>query len=142
MEASKSSYKRIDGNILNWRIFWDQLESTIHSKIHSKINISNIDKFSYLKSILCPPAYETVSGLALTNQNCLQAVELLKLLLYGNPQLLINTYMEQFVKLDKIEKSNDVSKLRTFFNKIGITMQNLESLGIETSSYGSLLIPS
>ena len=49
--------------------------------------------------------------------------------------------MEQFVKLDKIEKSNDVSKLRTFFNKIEITIRNLKSLGIETSSYGSLLIP-
>ena len=54
----------------------------------------------------------------------------------------LNKYlMEQFVKLDKIEKSNDVSKLRTFFNKIEITIRNLKSLGIETSSYASLLIP-
>ena len=30
--------------------------------------------------------------------------------------------MEQFVKLHEIEKSNDVSKLRTFFNKIEITI--------------------
>ena len=60
---------------------------------------------------------------------------------YGNPQLLINTYMEQFVKLDKIEKSNHVSKLQTFFNKIEIMIRNLKLLGIETSSYGSLLIP-
>ena len=49
--------------------------------------------------------------------------------------------MEQFVKLDKIEKSNDVSKLRTFFSKIEITMRNLKSLGIETSPYASLFIP-
>ena len=60
---------------------------------------------------------------------------------YGNSQLLINTYMEQFVKLDKIEKSNHVSKLQTFFNKIEIMIRNLKLLGIETSSYGSLLIP-
>ena len=54
----------------------------------------------------------------------------------------LNKYlMEQFVKLDKIEKSNDVSKLRTFFNKIEITIRNLKSLGTETSSYASLLIP-
>ena len=121
---------------MNWQTFWDQFESTIHSKI----NIRNIDKFNYLKSFLCPSAYETISGLAFTNQNYLEAFELLKQR-YGNPQLLINTYMEQFVKLDKIEKSNDVSKLRTFFIKIEITIRNLKSLGIETSSYGSLLIP-
>ena len=54
----------------------------------------------------------------------------------------LNKYlMEQFVKLDKIEKSNDVSKLRTFFSKIEITIRNLKSLGIETLPYASLFIP-
>ena len=57
---------------------------------------------------MCPSSYETLCGLALTTQNYLEAVELLRQR-YGHPQLLINTYMEQFVKLDKIEKSNDVS---------------------------------
>ena len=60
---------------------------------------------------MCPSAYETIPGLALTNQNYSEAVELLKQR-YGNPQLLINTYMEQFVKLGKIDKSNDVSNCR------------------------------
>ena len=46
---------------------------------------------------------EAISGLALTNQNYLEAVELLKQR-YGNPQLLIHTYMEQFVKLEKNRK--------------------------------------
>ena len=91
--------KEFDGNVLNWQTFWDQFESTIYSKR----NINNIHKFSYFKSFLCPSAYETISGLALTNQNYLEAVKLLKQR-YGNPQLFINTYMEQFVKLDKIEK--------------------------------------
>ena len=61
---------------------------------------------------MCPSAYESISGLALTNQNYLEAVELLKY------------YKEQFLKLDKIGKSNNVSRLRTFFNKIEIIMQN------------------
>ena len=61
---------------------------------------------------MCPSAYESISGLALTNQNYLEAVELLKY------------YKEQFLKLDNIGKSNNVSRLRTFFNKIEIIMQN------------------
>ena len=114
--------KEFDGNVLNWQTFWDQFESTIYSKR----NINNIHKFSYFKSFLCPSTYETISGLALTNQNHLEDVEFLKQR-YENLQLLINTYKykEQFVKLDKIEKSNAVSKLRTFFNKIKITIRNL-----------------
>ena len=135
-KLSKLVVKEFDGNVLNWQTFWNQFKSTIHSKV----NINNIDQFGYLKSFLCPSACETISGFALTNQNYLEAVELLKRR-YGNPQLLINTYMEQLVKLEKIEKSNDVSKLRTFFNKTEITVRNLKLLSIETSSYGSLLIP-
>ena len=38
-------------------------------------------------------------------------------------------------------KSNDKSKLQTFFNKIETTIHILRSVGIERSSYVSLLIP-
>ena len=60
----KSIVKEFDGNVLNWRTFFDQFESMIHSKA----NISNIDKFCYLTSLLCKSAYDTNSGLAPTNQ--------------------------------------------------------------------------
>ena len=100
-----------DGNILNWVSFWDQFESSIHLKN----NISDIDKFSYLRSFLSPRAEETVSGLTLTAENYAEAVDLLKKR-YGNPQILINSYMEQFVSLESVAKSNDVFRLRKLFN--------------------------
>ena len=128
--------KELDGSVLNWQTFWDQFESTIHSKK----NISNIDKFSYLTLYLSKSAYDTISGLAPTNQNYLEAVQLLKNH-YGNPQLLINTYMEQFVQLDRIEKSNDVNRLWMFCAKVEITIRKLKSLNIEPSAYGSRLFP-
>ena len=52
MQASEKVIKEFDGNVLNWQI-WDQFESTTHLKI----NINNIDKFSYLKSFLCSSVY-------------------------------------------------------------------------------------
>ena len=48
--------------------------------------------------------------------------------------------MELFVQLDKIEKSNDIIRLRMFYNKLEITICNLKSLNIVTSAYGSLNI--
>ena len=78
--------KEFDGSVF---FQFDQFESTIHSKR----NISNIDKFSYLPLFLCKSAHDTISGLAPRNQNYLEAVQLLKNR-YGNLQLLINTYME------------------------------------------------
>ena len=41
-------------------------------------------------------ALETISGLTLSSQNYSEAIDLLKNH-YGNPQALINSYMEQFV---------------------------------------------
>ena len=128
--------KEFDSSLLDCQAFWNQFKSTIHSKT----NFSNIDKFSYLTSLLCKSAYDTISGLAPTNQNYLEAVQSLKNL-YGNPQLLINTYMEQFFQLDKIGKSNNIIRLRMFYNKVEITIRNLKSLNIESSVNGSLLIP-
>ena len=40
--------KQFDGDILNWQTFWDQY----YSSVHIKTNISEIDKFMYLKSLL------------------------------------------------------------------------------------------
>ena len=89
--------KPFDGNILNWQTFFDQYSSTVHSKT----NLNDIDKFTYLKSLLSKAALETISGLTLTSDNYSEAIELLKNR-YGNPQMLINTYMEMFVKLEVI----------------------------------------
>ena len=69
-----------NGNTLNWTTFWDQFEFSIHSKR----SISNIDKFSYLRSFSAPVALETISGLTLSCQNYSEAIE--------NPQTLKNSY--------------------------------------------------
>ena len=74
-------------------------------------------------------ALETISGLTLSSQNYSEAIDLLKYR-YGNPQTLINSYMEQFVNLETVTKSNDVIRLRKFFNKVENSMRNLRSLGV------------
>ena len=72
-------------------------------KIHQRFKGHFLNELRVsFKVILCPSAYEALSGLALTNQNYLEAVELLKQR-YGNPQFLRNTYIEQFMKLNIIE---------------------------------------
>ena len=121
---------------MNWTTFWNQFESGIHSKR----DISDIDKFSYLRSFLAPVALETISGLTLSSQNYSEAIDLLKNR-YGNPQTLINSYMEQFVNLETVTKTNDVIRLRKLFNKVENSMRNLRSLGVDSDNYGKLLVP-
>ena len=128
--------KLFDGDILNWQSFWDQFDSTINSKK----SISDIDKFSYLKTLICESANETISGLALTSSNYHEALELLKSR-YGNTQLLINTYMKRFVSLPQIQNVNDVDGLRALYNQVEASVRNLKSLNVNTDSYGCLLVP-
>ena len=85
-------------------------------------------------------ALETISGLTLSSQNYSEAIDLLKYR-YGNPQTLINSYMEQFVNLETVTKSNDVIRLRKLFNKVENSLRNLRSLGVDSDNFGKLLVP-
>ena len=85
-------------------------------------------------------ALETISGLTLSSQNYSEANKLPKNR-YGNPQTLTNSYMEQFVNLETVTKSNDVIRLRKLFNKVENSMRNLRSSGVDSDNYGKLLVP-
>ena len=63
-----------NGNIVDWPTFWDQFESAVHTQI----GLSDIDKFSYLKTLLSSSAQECISGLTLSNENYKEAILLLK----------------------------------------------------------------
>ena len=58
VKLPKLEISKFNGNTLNWQGFWDQFNSAIHTKT----NISDIDKFSYLKFFLCDSALCVVSG--------------------------------------------------------------------------------
>ena len=82
--------KQFDGDILNRRTFWDRY----YSSVNVKTNISEIDKFTYLKSLLSESAFETISGLTVTSDNYAEAIKLLQKR-YGNHQVLMNAVYGQ-----------------------------------------------
>ena len=49
--------------------------------------------------------------------------------------------MQKFVLIPKIENSNNIKPLRFLCGSVETSVCNLKSLRIETSSYGSLLVP-
>ena len=64
-----------------------------------------------ISAILTETPLATVSGLSLTNDNYVHAVELLEER-FASPQLLIHSHMEKLVKLPKIRTMNSVKDLR------------------------------
>ncbi|CAB4033226.1 Transposable element Tcb2, partial [Paramuricea clavata] len=132
----KLALPEFTGEPLDWQGFWDQYQVSIHSNI----NISDIDKFNYLKGCVKGEALAAISGLTLTSDNYQEAVQVLKDR-FGNEQVLISAHMESLLKINKIKSVDNIKGLRMLYSHVENCMRNLKSLKLDTSGYGSLLIP-
>ena len=109
---------------------------------HNPVSLTNVEKFNYLRSLLVDEALHCISGLLLTNGNydplnC-TALKLLKHR-YGNNQIIISAHMNALIKLLKVRNNNDIHGLRKFCDDMESNIRSLSSLGIETSTYGTLI---
>ena len=94
---------KFNGDIIEWKGFWDQFKSTVHENN----NISTIEKFNYLRTLLEDSALSAILGLTISAENYGQALEILQAR-YGNDQVLVSMHMQKFVQIPKIQKSNDI----------------------------------
>jgi hypothetical protein len=99
-----------------------------------------IDKFNYLKGCLKGEALSAVAGLALNSENYKEAIDILKDR-FGNEQVLISAHMESLLRISKIKSRDNVKGLRMLYNHVESCVRNLKSLKLDTTGYGSLLIP-
>ena len=74
----------------------------------------------------------------MTSQNYEKAIEMLKER-FGRKQVLINAHMESLSKISA--PSADVQQLQKFHDSCESNIRALETPGVQTDSYGSLLIP-
>ena len=124
------------GDPLQWQGFWDQFSTSVHD--HDRL--SDIDRFNYLKGRLVGQALDAISGLSLSSANYKEAVQILKDR-FGNPQVLISSHMDHLIKMKKVSSSEDFDGLRKLLDNVENCIRNLNSLDLDTNSYGSLLIP-
>ena len=92
---------------------------------------------NYLKGLITNNAARAISGLPMTSQNYEKAIEMLTER-FGRKQVLINAQMESLSKISA--PSTDVQQLRKFHDSCESNIRALETLGVQTDSYGSLLI--
>ncbi|XP_053388631.1 uncharacterized protein LOC128551742 [Mercenaria mercenaria] len=123
-----------DGSILRWQTFWDSFDSTVHSNP----NLTDVQRFSYLKNQLEGEAERTIEGFALTNDNYSRAVSLLKER-FGQVHKITHATMQALLSLPA--PGNALPSLRNFHDKLEAYIRSLESLGECQESYGNLLVP-
>ena len=88
---------------------------------------------TYLKNLLKADASDIIAGLALTSDNYINAIKLLKGR-FGNKQLLISAHMKKLLQIE-----ND--DIRAIYDHVESQMRGLETLDISPDMYGPFLIP-
>ena len=134
VKLPKLSLKKFNGEPTDWITFWDAFESSIHKNSE----LSDVDRFNYLHSLLEGTAADAISGLSLTSTNYAEAIALLKKR-FGNRQQIVNKHMDQLLALDPVTSLRDLKGLRRLYDKIEAHVRSLKGLGISSESYSSML---
>ena len=135
VKLPKLSLKRFNGDLTKWTAFWDLFSSSIHSNP----GLSNVDKFSYLTSLLESTASEAIAGLTITSANYQEAIATLHKR-FGNRQLIVNRHMDALLSLGTVNSDRDIQGLRCLCDVVESHVRGLRALGVSLDCYGGLLI--
>ena len=135
VKLPKISLPRFNGNPVKWTPFWDLFQSAIHLNPE----LSDVDKFSYLRSLLDSTAYDAIAGLTLSTTNYQQAVEVL-CKQFGNKQVIISNHMDTPMNMDAVSSDRHIKDLRRLYDKTESHVHSLKSQ-TEDSPSPALSIP-
>ena len=82
---------------MKWPSFWDSYESAVHNSP----DLTEVEKFNYLRSLLDGAAYDAIAGLTFSSVNYKEAVQILQKR-FGDEQLIINRHMEALLRVDPV----------------------------------------
>ena len=132
----KLSLPHFNGDLMKWPTFWDSYDSAIHNNSE----LTDVDKFNYLRSLLERTALDAVAGLTLSAANYQEAVEILQKR-FGNKPLIISKHMETLLSAEPVVSDQSLKELRQLYDRTESHLRSLKSLGVEPTSYGAMLTP-
>ena len=91
---------------MKWAAFWDSYQTAIHNNTE----LSNVDKFNYLWSLLECTAYDAIAGLTLSDANYREAIEILKKR-FGNKQMIISKHMGTLLNVEAVTSDQNIKEL-------------------------------
>ena len=91
-KLSKLTIKKFTGLAYESQGFGESFKTAVHEDP----NLSDIDRFNYLRSYLERPPYAAINGFPLTGTNYHNAIELLQER-FGNRQIIISSHVEKLL---------------------------------------------
>jgi len=99
--------RRFQGDPKEYKPFRDTFEVSVNKDS----TLSNIEKCTYLQSVLYGDALRLVTALSLTEENYKEALEIFEQR-YGNKQTIVNSHMSELVSLPPVTSVNATRRLR------------------------------
>ena len=118
---------------------WMSFRDFFGNAVHRNSSLSEIEKFTYLKTSSTGKAAETIAGLPLTSANYHSAWGLLEKH-FGDKQRLRANFMNKLVMISSLAESREMARLRGFLGQNEVIIRGLQSLRVDESTFGSLLI--
>ena len=97
VKLPKMEIKKFSGSPREWQEFWDSYKSAVHENEE----LSDIDKFSYLRHFLEDSARKVISGLELTAINYTKAIKLLEKR-FVKPKIIKNAHINAIIKAQSV----------------------------------------
>ena len=123
---------RFSGNVLEWSAFYDAFIASVDS--HKKL--SNVQKFTHLRSCLSRKAYHCIEGYSVTNDKYTKALQDLKDR-FGRKRLLVNELVKSIISLE-VPETAEGKAIRPLYDTLKNRMRSLESLGLKPDDNPSL----
>ena len=99
----KLQLQPFNGELTSWTTFWDEYESAIHNNS----TLPDIDKFTYLRTLVTRSAKDAIAGLSLTSANYAEAISTLKKR-FGSKQQIIAKHMDTLLSLEPVNTTHNV----------------------------------
>ncbi|XP_067047748.1 uncharacterized protein [Acropora muricata] len=126
---------KLSGDVLKFQNFWDQFEAAVHDNA----DLPNVQKFTYLRSVLNGNALQTIEGFEVTGANYQPAVECLKHR-YGRRRVVISSLVKSVVQMDA-KSVVTAPSLRDLYDTLKNRTRALVALGEIPKSHGCILLP-
>lgn len=125
---------RFSGRLADWCVFRDAFDSAIGSRVE----ISNVEKFQYLKGLVQGDAAKIIESISISEDGYRDAWRALKLR-YENKRQLIRCHIKSLFEVPSIKKES-ADELLNLVDRFEQQISVLRRLGEDTSSWDSLLV--
>ena len=117
-----------------------RMVGVLQSRIDENSKLSEIEKFTYLRSLVDGNAESAIAGLPLTSANYKGALEILQNR-FAQKQVIINAHMDTLLNLEPARSMGNIKAVRKVVDSVETHVRGLKALGIDSKQYGTLLVP-